>query len=98
MVTVMEQKEKQEFILIMRTEMREVFDLKLGILQESIDDKLALVLEVIDDIHKMLDERTEIFKEIFAKFDTKADVEEVDALDRRVTKLEEGVIRPSRSG
>lgn len=62
--------------------------MKFGVLMENMDDKFALILEVIGDIHNTLNEHTRMFAEINAKLERKADIEEVDALDRRMTVLE----------
>jgi hypothetical protein len=108
MVISMEQKEKQEFVLVIRAEMRRALSpledrlnasiRKSGVLWENINDKFKLVTERFDTIDKTLDKHTEMFKDIYQKLDKKADVEEFDALEPRVVKLEGKTVRPSRSG
>jgi len=78
----------------MRAEMRQLF----GVFEERINDKFKLVTERFDAIDKTLDKHTEMFKDIYDKLDTKADVKEVDELERRVVKLEQKEPRPLRSG
>lgn len=108
MVIFMEQKEKQEFILVIRSEMQRALGplenrlntsiRKSGVLWENISDKFKLVTERFDAIDKTLDRHTEMFKDIYEKLDTKADVKAFDSLERRVIQLEGKVVRPSRSG
>ena len=93
MVVFMEQKEKQEFLVMMRAEMRQIF----GFFEERMSDKFKLVTERLDTIEEKLDKHTELFKDIYKKLDGKADVKEFDALESRVVKLERKVPRPSRS-
>jgi hypothetical protein len=73
-------------------------DRKFGVFTENINNKFKLVTERFDTIDKTLDRHTEMFKDIYYKLDAKADVSELDSLDRRVTKLERKEVRPSRSG
>ena len=109
----MEQKEKNEFILVIRSEMRRALSpledrlnasidkrigQKFGVLWENINDKFKLVTERFDAIDKTLDKHTEMFKDIYDKLDGKVDVKEFDSLEHRVVKLEAKPIRPSRSG
>ncbi|HEY5220556.1 MAG TPA: hypothetical protein VIJ29_00180 [Candidatus Paceibacterota bacterium] len=87
-------KEIEELFKKSRAEVRQLF----GVFEERMDDKFKLVTERFDTIDKTMDKHTEMFKDINEKLDTKADVKEVDELERRVIKLERKEPRPSRSG
>jgi len=94
MVIFMEKKEKQEFLPATRAEIRQLF----GFFEERMNDKFKLIFEAFENIYKTLDKHTEMFEAFEARFDTKAEVTELDSLDRRVTKLERKEAGPSRSG
>lgn len=91
-------KASEERMMERMTERIDSIDRKLGIFWESMNDKFTLVFEAFDYVYKKLDEHTELFKDIYKKLDTKAEVKELDALDRRVTKLEGSPGFPLRSG
>lgn len=71
-----------------RLTIREEINQALGVFAESIDEKFKLILEVIGVMQKTLDEHSRMFVIMNEKLDRKADVDEVDGIDRRVTTLE----------